>query len=294
MKRVVVAGATGLVGSALIDRLSETHAVHALARSAPRSRDRVAWHQADLAGPPAAWSLPPAWDTTIYLAQSRRYRQFPDGAADVTAVNVQAVVSMLNLSIRGGASRFLLASTANVYAASAAALDESARVEPDSFYARTRRAAELLAEPFAEHLDVMVLRMFTVYGPGQGGDTLIASLVDRIAAGRAIQVQGSRGLLLSPVYLDDAVDAFVRLADRPGSSRGFRIVNVAGGEAVGIEELASMIGAAVGRPPVIEHVAGPEPGGWIGNAALLRSLTGWSPRTTLKQGLQQIVLARAR
>ena len=291
--RVVVAGATGLVGRVLIDRLSATHVVHALARSACKSSAAIEWHVADLAAPAAAWSLPPQWDATIYLAQSRGYREFPDCAEDMTAVNVQAVVAMLDLSRRRGATRFLLASTANVYGVAHDALDERAAVHPTSFYARTRRAAELLAEPFGDHMNVVVARMFTIYGPGQPRDTLIGSLIGRITSGQAVQVQGTRGLLLSPLYLDDAVDALVRLLERPVASLGFAIVNVAGAQGVGLGELASIIGTVVGRPPIIERVPGPEPGGWIGNSRLLQTLTGWCPSTTLTAGLKQMLSARA-
>jgi UDP-glucuronate 4-epimerase len=274
-------------------RLSAAHSVHALARSPGSSSDNIQWHRIDLAGPSALWALPPQWDVTVYLAQSDGYRDFPARATDMSAVNVHGAVAMLDASLRHGATRFLLASTANVYDVAHHAIDEHATVNPTSFYARTRRAAELLAEPFAEQLDVTVARMFTIYGPGQRPDTLIPSVIDRVRAGRAVRVQGERGLLLSPVYLADAVDAIIRLVERPADTRGFTIVNVAGNEFVGVGELASMVGDIVGRQPVVERVPGPEPGGWIGDTSLLRTLTGWNARTTLRQGLEVSVAARA-
>jgi nucleoside-diphosphate-sugar epimerase len=190
-----------------------------------------------------------------------------------------------------GASRFILASTANVYGVSSQPIDERAAIAPASFYARTRHAAEMLAEPFAEHLDVTVARMFTIYGPGQRQDTLIASLIDRVSSGNAVQVQGARGLLLSPLYLSDAVDALASLAERPAHP-GFTTVNVAGSQVVGVEDLARTIGTVIGREPIIDHTPGPEPGGWIGDTAALRALVSWAPKMDLERGLRNTISAR--
>jgi UDP-glucuronate 4-epimerase len=285
--RILVAGATGLIGSALIHRLAASHQVHALARTPRRSDANIEWHHADLASPRAEWQLPPRWDAAVYLAQSRGYRDFPAQAADMAAVNIHAPVALLEESRCRGANQFVLASSANVYNVSHGAIDERQEVNPTSFYARTRRAAELLAEPFGDHLAVKVARMFTVYGPGQRPDTLIASLIDRVTTGRPVQVQGERGLLLSPVYLSDAVDALIAMLEH-GVERGVTIANVAGPEAFGVGELAAVIGEVCGRAPIIERVSGPDPGGWIGNCDRLRALTGWWARTTMREGLNAL------
>lgn len=290
--RILIAGATGFIGSALVPLLARTHTIHALARQPGPAAENVAWHQIDFAARPDTWRLPDHWDAAIFLAQSSGYREFPAKVADMTAVNVEAPTALLDASRRRGARAFVLASTANVYGVSHSAISEHGAIEPTSFYARTRRAAELLAEPFADQLAVTAARIFTAYGPGQKPDTLIATVIDRVSAGTAVQVQGERGLLLSPIYLSDAAAALARLVER-SSARGFTVVNVAGREGVGIGELATTVGHLVGRQPVIERVPGAEPGGWIGNTGLLTSLTGWAPEITLAQGLQRTVAARA-
>lgn len=290
--RILIAGATGLVGRALVETLSANHSVDALGRRSGAPMANVAWHTVDLAEPASRWPLPDRWDAAIFLAQSQGYRDFPSQAADMTAINVQAPIALLEASRLRRAARFVLASTANVYDASSLPIDERAAVAPASFYARTRRAAEMLAEPFGEHLDVTVARMFTIYGPGQRQDTLIASLIDRVSSGRAVQVQGARGLLLSPLYLSDAVAALAALIERP-AHRGFTVVNVAGAQAIGVEDLACTIGKVVGREPIIERTPGAEPGGWIGNTAALRALVNWTPKIDLDRGLRQTIAAGA-
>ena len=290
--KILVAGATGLVGRSLVAELSRAHDVHALARSPQPAAPRVQWHIADLSAAPDSWQLPEQWDAAIYLAQSSGYRDFPAKAADMVAVNIHAPIALLEASRKCGAEGFVLASTANVYGVSHQPIDERGGINPTSFYARTRRAAEMLAEPFAQHLGVTIARMFTVYGPGQKPDTLIATVIDRVSGGRAVQLQGERGLLLSPIYLSDAAAALVQLLERRAQPRDFHIVNVAGGETVGLADLATMVGRIVGRDPVFERMSPAEPGGWAGDTTLLRSLTSWSPAITLEQGLQHAVAAR--
>jgi nucleoside-diphosphate-sugar epimerase len=290
--KILVAGATGLIGRVLVAQLARAHEVHALARSAQTSPESVLWHTVDLSTPPDSWRLPAKWDVAIYLAQSAGYRDFPAQAADMVAINVQAPIALLDASRRCGASAFVLASTANVYGVSHHPISERGGINPTSFYARTRRAAEMLAEPFAEHLAVTVARLFTVYGPGQKPDTLIMTLIDRVIDGRAVQVQGNRGLLLSPIYLDDAAAALAQLAERPAAPHDFNIVNVAGDRVVGLAELAAMVGTIVGREPAFDRVTAHEPGGWAGDTALLRAMTSWMPATSLERGLQHTVAAR--
>jgi nucleoside-diphosphate-sugar epimerase len=292
--KILVAGASGLIGTALVPALARTHTVHALARRDGPAVDNVHWHRVDLAAPPETWQLPPEWDAAIYLAQSRGYRDFPAQAADMMAVNVHAPVALLDASRRRGATRFVLASTANVYGQSHRLLDERQDgINPTTFYASTRRAAEILALPFGAHLSVTVARLFTVYGPGQRSDTLIASLIERVRAGEPVVVHGDRGLLLSPIFLSDAVAALTRLLERTVSAGAPAVVNVAGGEVAGLAEIASMIGTIVGREPVWNRVSADEPGGWAADTTLLRSLTGWRPEVALARGLQQTVAARA-
>jgi nucleoside-diphosphate-sugar epimerase len=289
---ILVAGASGFLGSTLVPLLARRHTVHALARRPRASADNVYWHQVDLAARPDTWQLPATWDVAVFLAQSSGYREFPARAADMVAVNVDAPTALLDRSRRQGAHRFVLASTANVYRVSHTRINEQSAIAPTSFYARTRRAAELLAEPFADHVAVTVARIFTVYGPGQRRDTLIANVIERVVNGDAVQVQGERGLLLSPLYLSDAVDALARLVEAPRSSGGFTVVNIAGTEGVGIRELAAAVGAVTGRPPVIDPLPGSEPGGWVGDTGLLTTMTGWSPAITLAEGLARTVSAR--
>jgi UDP-glucose 4-epimerase len=290
--KVLVTGATGFVGRKLVGALGAAHSVHGLThRDSQAGLPGAEWHSADLSRPASEWRLPDRWDVLVHLAQSAGYREFPQRAFDMVAVNIDALVQLLELSRLRGARRVIMTSSANVYARSHDPIRETGALAPESFYARTKMAAELLCEPYASHCDVVVARMFTIYGPGQRPDMLIGSLIDKVRTGRAIQVQGRRGLLLSPVFVGDAVEALVRLVERPFTEPAFGVFNVAGPDGVDLPELAAHIGRAVGRDPSIEHSPDAEAGGWIGDSTAIRNRLGWLPATGLGAGLAATVSA---
>ena len=66
-----------------------------------------------------------------------------------------------------------------------------------------------------------MLRLFTAYGPGQSGQ-LIAELVERVRGGEPIVVEGRRGLLLSPIHVDDIADAVLASLTVSGDEGGGR------------------------------------------------------------------------
>ena len=80
MATVLITGGTGFVGSHLIPRLAERHQVVALARTLPAGPAPDArWIRQDLVRPLDVKQLPQRVDAVIHLAQSYRFKEFPDG-----------------------------------------------------------------------------------------------------------------------------------------------------------------------------------------------------------------------
>jgi nucleoside-diphosphate-sugar epimerase len=252
--RVIVTGATGFIGAALLGSGSGRELVPLAG---------------DLTDPAFANALPWGAAAVIHLARSRRQHD-PDGAGDMRAVNVEGTRRLLDWAASGGARRFVLASTASVYAASREPVAEDARIEPGDLYSETKREAENLLDERAGALEAFCLRVFTPYGPGQSGQ-LVSGLIERVRSGRAIEVQGERGLLLSPILASDVAAAFLRALELPAAETT-TTVNVGGPDQLGIGELGEIIGAALGVEPAFERVGGPEPGGYLAERTLAREL----------------------
>jgi nucleoside-diphosphate-sugar epimerase len=255
--RIVVVGARGFVGGHLLRRLAGSHEVWAVARQPGEALPGVRWVTHDLALPRLPDDLPQSADCVIHLAQSSRFREFPEGTEDVLAVNVRSVVQLADWALRSGVGRFIHVSSGGVYGSSHSPISEASPIRIDdgplSFYLASKVTAEMLLEAYRRHMDVTVLRPFFVYGPGQRADMLMPRLVGRVRQGEAIIVQSPHGARINPIHVDDAV----RLIEMAMGRSKTGIVNLAGPEIVTIEQIGRMIGQVLGVEPRFHIQDGP-------------------------------------
>jgi nucleoside-diphosphate-sugar epimerase len=289
--KVLVTGATGFVGRRLCPALvADGHNVLAVHRPSGVSPGQVAgvrWIAVDLAEPNFRLPLQDseALDAVVSLAQSRHFRDFPVHAEDVFQINTAATLKLLEYGRTHGLRRFVHASTANVYAPGRRALTEDAPLGPNSFYAVSKRSAEMLVEPYGAYFGAVVLRLFTVYGPGQVG-MLIPGLIERVRSGQAIRVQGQRGLPLSPIFVDDVTAAIRGVLVSPSRAQGFDVFNCGGREALTIRDIGDAIGRALGAEVRFEHARGDEPSGWWADSSRLANTHCVAPPISFEDGIR--------
>lgn len=170
--QVVVTGSAGFVG---------THAVAALADRGwdvrgldLRSTERD--EQVDIRRPLPAAALSGA-DVVLHLAALGGVRPSLRHPARYVATNVTGTAHVLAAARRAGVTRVVVASSSSVLGECPEPAPETAALAPLSPYARTKVAAERLARSAGRDLEVVVVRPFTVYGPGQRPDMLVARLL---------------------------------------------------------------------------------------------------------------------
>lgn len=283
---VLLTGATGFIGRQLLRRLAGEHEVVAVARASPPDdlAGLATWIRHDLARPLDRSVLPASVDTIVHLAQSPRYRDFPDGAADVFALNVAAPAALLDYARGAGAQRFVLCSTGGVYGLNDERVREGHAVSPLNFYLASKYAAEVLLVPYREVLQTVVLRPFFVYGAGQSG-MLVASLAGRVVRGEEVAVDGDPGLRINPIHVRDAARAIAAAIDLDGSE----VVNVAGDEVVTMTELVHRLARAAGTTAQIVHRGDGPAGDLLGDNARMKDVLGIAPEISLDAGLREVV-----
>jgi UDP-glucose 4-epimerase len=282
--RVLVTGATGSIGSRLLERLAPANQVFAVSRRGGPEREGVEWIKADLSEPLDRGALPGSIDAIAHLAQSERYRDFPEGALDVFAVNVQSTAALLEYARGAGARSFVLASTGGCYAPGPDPVtEETALITPGPYF-RSKRMAELLVENYADQLGGGILRLFFAYGPG--GKLLVSRLASRILAGDEIVIEGDPGMAMNPIYVDDAaaaVEAALGLTEQS-------TINVAGDEVLRIRDLVERLSAAIGREAIVSP-GGDSPGDLVADTSRMRSQLGIRPEVDLERGLRAVAEA---
>jgi UDP-glucose 4-epimerase len=286
--RVLVTGAAGFTGRALVhDLAARGDVVYGLHRpDGPilPALETVTPLAQDLAAPLAS-GFPNEIDAVVHLAQSRRFRDFPEGADDVFEVNANATVRLLAWARKAGAKSFIYASSGAVYAPGSEPAREDQATSLGNFYAASKRCGELVCEQFRDELTAHVLRFFFIYGPGQQ-DMFLPGVLGRVADDREVDLAGPDGIRVNPVYVDDAVGAIRGLLDRSESLT----VNVAGPDVISLREAADLAGRLLGRRP--RYAVGEARPDLIASIDVLRE-AGLGPRVSFEEGLRRTVAAMA-
>lgn len=288
--RILLTGATGFIGRRLTARLSQQgHEIVCLVRPGAPCPPGAISVPVDLGQPHMIEALP-SGDALIHLAQSSRYREFPDAASDIFSVNTGATARLLDLARRNGTRSFLLASTGSVYSTRNEPCQEDAALQPADFYAASKVAAEALLRPYAQQFHTCALRLFTPYGAGQR-NRLIPGLIERVRNRRPVSLDGEgRGLRLSVGYLDDVVATFQTAAEQGWDGT----YNVAAPEPTCIAEIADAIGRELGIAPSFERTGRPEPPALVADTGRLARMCDVAAFRPLEDGIKAMLTGATR
>lgn len=244
--RVLVTGASGLLGRSVAQRLMEEgYRVTVLQRgtSALEGVDEV---RGSLSDPAAVARATQGQDAVIHMAA----KVSVSGAhEDFVEVNVRGTERLLEAARTAGVTDFLHVSSPSVAHSGASLIGAGAEpADPDhalGSYAKTKAQAELIAEAHGRSdLNVLILRPHLVWGPGDG--QLTSRIIDRARSGR-MPILGSGAALVDSLYIDNAVDAFLAGLRRLPQIAGQRLV-LTNGEPRPIGELITGMAAAGGAP----------------------------------------------
>jgi UDP-glucuronate 4-epimerase len=180
---------------------------------------------------------------------------------------------------------------------------------PLTIYAATKKATEAMGHAYAHlwGLPTTMFRFFTVYGPWGRPDMAIYRFVDAVLDSRPIDLYNNGDLYRDFTYIDDLVEAIRLLIDavperpvstadiEPGDSLSsvapFRVVNIGNSDRVRLLDFVAAIEAATGmsaRPNLMPMQKGDVVATWA-NADLLYRLTGYRPRTDVRDGVASFV-----
>lgn len=210
---------------------------------------------------------------------------------------VLGAINMLGLAKRCQA-RILQASTSEVYGdAQQHPQRESywGNVNPNgprACYDEGKRCAETLFFDYhrQHNVDIRVARIFNTYGPRMRPDDgrVVSNFIVQALRGEPITLYGDGSQTRSFCYVDDTVEALLRMVEQEGEPGP---VNVGNPGEIAIGELAELVLRLTGSKSLIEYRALPQddPVRRLPDIAKARGLLDWEPRVTLEDGLKETI-----
>jgi UDP-glucuronate 4-epimerase len=249
-------------------------------------------------------------DVIFHLAAQAGVRYSLENPRAYVDSNITGTFNLLEVVRRNPAQQMVVASTSSIYGANKKMpfVETDATDQPLTLYAATKKAGELMAHNYAHlwNMPVTAVRFFTVYGPWGRPDMALFKFVDAIVNGKPIDIYGEGRMSRDFTYIDDLVEAMVRLVPcvpaAPGSGdpvpgdslspiAPFRVVNVGRGAPVALLDFVAAIEATLGKTAK-RNLLPMQPGdvpATFASADLLERLTGYRPGTEVAAGVAKFV-----
>jgi UDP-glucuronate 4-epimerase len=325
--RILVTGAAGFIGAALIERLLargervlgvDNHNDYYDPALKQARLDRFSAHPAyahariDIADGEALRSAFAGFapERVVHLAAQAGVRYSLQNPAAYVHSNLVGFGHLLEACRHGEVQHLVFASSSSVYGGNRKLpYSEADAVDhPVSLYAATKKANELMAHTYSHlyRLPATGLRFFTVYGPWGRPDMSPILFADRIRRGQALDVFNYGRHRRDFTYIDDIVAGVLAVLDQPAtpapdydaeqphparSDAPFRVYNIGGDQPVELMRFIELLEQALGRT-VAKNLLPMQPGDveatWA-DVCALRQATGWQPRVGIEEGIERFI-----
>lgn len=263
-ERVIVTGVAGFIGRAMAERLlMEDRQVIGIdlpaggelrqkRLSTLENHQNFEFHPLDLSNTEEVEALftSARCKTVYHFAARAGVRESEEIPHAYGRDNLQAFLNVLEGCRKGGVRHLLYASSSSVYGPQAKRpFSEDENIDnPLSLYAATKRANELMAQSYSHLFGFMTtgLRLFTVYGPFGRPDMFMLQAVRAVLEGLSLDIFDGGHLTRDFTYIDDVVEAALRLSRRDAIGEA-HIFNIGTGHETRIDTVVRIIEEIAGK-----------------------------------------------
>jgi UDP-glucose 4-epimerase len=299
LKRVLVTGGAGFIGSNLVRLVRESTGadVVVLDNLSSGYRDNLdgqslTFLEGDVRDADAVRSAIDGCDTVFHFAASVGNTRSIDHPIADSQTNVLGTLNVLEAARHAGAGKVVYSSSAGIFGElKTLPIREDHPIEPDTPYGASKLGGEKLCLAYAKlyPIECVALRYFNVYGPHQRYDAygnVIPIFAHRVLSGEPITIYGDGEQTRDFVNVRDVAAANLAAARTAGVSGAF---NIASGTRITINRLADLVVAASGRRGTIVH-GEPRKGDVrhsLADISAARDAFGYDPGVTLDAGLPE-------
>ncbi len=317
-KSVLISGATGLVGSFLVDVLRRKNeeglgcTVYALSRNAERAAKRFAkWQDSpslqfiayDINLPFVRDDLGKV-DYILHLASNTHPMQYATDPIGTITTNIIGLTNMLDFAVAHEACRFAFSSSNEVYGENRGDVemfteDYCGYINCNTMragYPESKRCGEALCQAYKAQkgLDIVIPRLTRSYGPTMlMSDTkAISQFIRKGVAGEDIVLKSAGTQYFSYTYMADAVSGLLTVLLCGESGEAYNIADVSSD--IMLKDLAAIIAETAGKQVVFELPDAVEASGYSTatkarlDGSKLKAL-GWKPAYDITAGLRRTI-----
>jgi UDP-glucuronate 4-epimerase len=311
MKKILITGGAGFIGSHLVDRLLseggwhitviddfndfydpsikraniETHLAsdsYRLVEADIRDYDALSQTVSD-----------ETFDCIVHLAARAGVRPSLTEPRLYVETNINGTMNLLELARAGGTKQFVFGSSSSVYGENKKVpfSEDDPIFNPISPYAATKAAGELICHTYSHlyGMRIVCLRFFTVYGARQRPDLAIHKFAKLISAGKTIPVFGDGTTRRDYTYIEDIISGVRAAIDYDQSN--YEVINLGEAHTVELSRLISLLENALGQTAQIDRQP-MQPGDvpqTFADITKARRLLNYNPQTQIEEGIQRFV-----
>lgn len=300
--RILVTGANGYVGRTLARLLYDEHDVTVLdnlrygrLRFREAELPRFTFRKEDIRNAEGVKGIfeEVRPEVVIHLAAIHYIPECESLPADAISINTLGTANLLQACAAG--TRFVLASTAAVYAAEDTPhVEATSPIGPMDVYGITKLHAEQYVHYFSRKmgLDSRIVRLFNVIGPGETNPHLIPAMLAQMLKGNRVLRLGNCHPKRDYIHVQDAAAGFAKVALTAPVKDGVDVVNLGTGNAYSVFEMVSAFEGVIGEQLTIEadsnRVRASDRPFLAAATDKIRNLYGWNARFGIRESLEDI------
>ena len=244
----------------------------------------------------------------VHLAAQAGVRYSIEQPRIYLSSNITGTFNIIEAAHKVKVNHLIIASSSSVYGANTnIPYREIDKAQTQlSVYAATKKSTESIAHSYSNiwRLPITMLRFFTVYGPWGRPDMALFKFTKSIIKGEPIDIYNNGEMYRDFTYIDDIVKGIIALTSVPPKEEKnidkndslspvapFRIVKIGNSNQVKLLDFVEAIETYIGKKAIRNYMPmqqGDVPATWA-NTDLLKKLTGYAPKTDIKEGIKKFV-----